>query len=380
MSKTGYLIARNRKNDEYFTSSSAYDRPRWTPVAEATVYATAELAQNAIKKLLRYGAYEARVLSLQEAIELEMPDEKMPPAAGDMPPMDGEELPPEDDPDAEMVAMDQDEPCEMCDHCPCTCDDDEDGVDDIVDAKLSGEELPPMDGEELPVDGEELPPMDGEELPVDGEEDPLLPPVRESAGLSTKAELIKFKNPGVDHSAKPGVETSQPGDHDEKCSVPAEVMSDLQKAIDEMVKCAEMSNTRDDTKASFCMTVAEAMKTLKDKLAQGTVGGVKAAQIEMTSWMNAITMHVPVSVQKFIYMGGRKPTLKDMFDDKRSTQKALNELSNDTLTKYIVKADEYVEKATGKRGYKSGDDPKVSKRLSGGIKAVGKIAGHRRSK
>lgn len=316
MSKTGYLIARNKKVDAFFTASSAYDRPNWKPVNEATVYATAEMAQNAIKKLLRYGAYEARLIPLAEAIELSMPDEELPPPEGDMPPMDGEELPPMDgeldpdaDPEADMVAADQDEPCETCEHCPCTCDPDEDGVDDIVDAQLAGEDLPPMDGEELPpMDGEELPPMDGEELPPRS-------PFRESYELSDKPQTIKFKDPAATDPAGAKSEPSA-GDHEEKCACPAELLSDLQKVIDEMTKCAEMANTRDDTRASFCMTVAEAMKTLKDKLSLGTIAGIKAAQVEMTSWMNPITVHVPVSVQKFIFMGGRKPTLKDMFNTK----------------------------------------------------------------
>lgn len=251
MSKTGYLIARNKKVDAFFTASSAYDRPNWKPVNEATVYATAEMAQNAIKKLLRYGAYEARLIPLAEAIELSMPDEELPPARGDMPPMDGEELPP-----------------------------------------MDGEDLPPMD--------DEMPPRS---------------PFRESYELADKPQTIKFKDPAA---ADPAGAKSEPsaGDHEEKCACPAELLTDLQKVIDEMTKCAEMANTRDDTRASFCMTVAEAMKTLKDKLSLGTIAGIKAAQVEMTSWMNPITVHVPVSVQKFIFMGGRKPTLKDMFNTK----------------------------------------------------------------
>lgn len=335
MNNEGYVIARNRARKEFFTSSSAYDRPVWTPVAEATVYLTAEMAQAAAVKLAKRGAYESRIVSLKEAMTLD--DIKAASAAGDTAPGMSIDLPadpalasgagdelevdvrPDGEGGMEMVAQDQGDACDACMHCPGTCDPDDDGVDELVDAQINGE---------MPAPGDDMV----------GDEDPLAPPVRmESATMPAKPPLdaapSENKTTAANLPAVPKIEYKDPAHkfdqpdtdlttsgalpHDEKVKVPAEVMSELRSTIGDFQKCADLTNGRDDARGSFCMTVVAAFEELEDLLKVGTVEAVKMAQVKVTSWMNPITSHLPVSVQKFIHNGGRKPTLKDLFDAKR---------------------------------------------------------------
>lgn len=139
--------------------------------------------------------------------------------------------------------------------------------------------------------------------------------VAESASdsSSTTVDQVKFKKPAMtDAPVDFGGDAS-----DVKVKVPANVKSDLKAKIAEFSKEAEFSNTRDDARASFLMTATEAMKTILAYLDLGTVEGVKKAQISMTSMMSPIVNHVPPSVIKFIAQGGKKSTLKDLFDAKR---------------------------------------------------------------
>lgn len=353
MRTEGYVIARNRKTDQFFTSSSAYDRPSWIPVTEATVYLTPEMAQTAAVKLAKSGAYECRVVTIKEAMAFSMPMTQMSPMApmGMAPGVDEEDpenpegsmevdIQPDGEGGTEMVAADSEDACETCAHCPCTCDTDEDGVDDLVDAELAGDEpqtdefgdisMNPNTDINLDSKGERLaqqlssgrrgmgesfvmPAKPQADQPGDGNKDTVL----DVKG----AEKIKFKNPA--HKDSDPAEPSVADGSEDKIKVPADVMSDLKAVIDEFKTAAEQSVTRDDAKASFCMTVADAFAQLHDDLSQGTVAGVKMAQVHMTSYMNPITAHLPNSVQKFIFMGGKKPTLKDLFDDKRASQKAM---------------------------------------------------------
>jgi hypothetical protein len=409
--KQGYVIARNRARKEFFTSSSAYDRPVWTPLAEATVYITPEMAQNAAVKLAIRGSYEARMLSLAEALTID--DLKAASARGN--PMDREsniemELPSDSDvvgddpgmevdvqPDGEggmeMTAADQQEACEKCMKCPCACDseDTDTDVSDMVDDQVAGGEMPGdnLVGDEMDDMGDEMSGLDpnrprmesveaagttqhasvlakklvstkdnlkkaraaGDEKAVKtlsakinnlsqamsnmtgvGESATMpakpLPDGKPADNKTTAADLpavpvIKYTD-AANVTDKPDTDLTTSGamDHGEKVKVPAEVMSHLKTAISDFQKCADLSDSRDDAKGSFCMTVVSAFEELRDLLEVGTVESVKQAQIKMTSWMNPITSHLPVSVQKFIFMGGRKPTLKDMFDDKRLQKRA----------------------------------------------------------
>lgn len=68
------MIAQNSIANTFFTASSSYDRPKWLPISEATTYATAELADKALVKLLKHGAYSAKLVEAT-SMEFEFPDE-----------------------------------------------------------------------------------------------------------------------------------------------------------------------------------------------------------------------------------------------------------------------------------------------------------------
>lgn len=358
MNKAGYVIAKNKGLTEFFTSSSAYDRPRWVSLSEATTYPTAELAERASTKLYKSSSsYAARVVSvsqLQEARGRDMsyaeqpyddsdPSGIMPDGATGDEGMDvdvsmadgkGEMTAskqgndPSIDPEAddEMGLADMDRP-----------DDEEDTADieNMVDRDLGDEDLDDstvgMPGEDEDIEG--LPDAGFDET----EPDFATPPVRESATMpkkppvdgkpvenSTTANKMK-KVPEIDYkdptnkADKPATDltkaTAEP--HEDKVKVPANVMKELRDVISEFERAAKFANTRDDAKAEFCMTVVEAFRELEEYLKIGNVESLKLAQVHYTSLMNAISNHLPEAVKKFIMMGGRKPTLKDLFDSKR---------------------------------------------------------------
>lgn len=321
MTKEGYVVARNRKTEQYFTSTSSYDRPRWTAVKEATVYMSAELAQKAAVKLGINGAYGACIIPLKEAMSFQMPDEQLPPS--DMQPQnpDGMEMDigPDGNGGTEMTAADQEEPCEQCQHSPCTCDHGDDVDDDIaahfddMGDKISDPSDPGMVGDEQ--DGESVDDLVDDEL----KNQPRSPRME---SIDTTVHKITYAN-AAQTDAEDTTAHAPDAELDAKVKVPSEVISDLKAAIAKFDKDGKEYDKRDDARASFSMTIAGAFEELLDLLQQGTVEGVKMAQVKMTSWMNPITSNLPVSVQKFIFTGGKKATLKDLFDTKKSEKKAL---------------------------------------------------------
>lgn len=335
MTKQGYLIAKNNLTEAFFTSTSAYDRPQWVAAEKATCYLTVELAESALKKLLRNGSYSAKVLPTSEAISLEMPDEEqqeLPPADPNQPPIDGEEGQNEVDGEAEddMVAQDQsgdpDAPPEgdgnpgdaeieaEVDQLLGNETDPEVAADAEADDEVGSEDAAGVENADPDFD---LRPAGGEELPVDGEEDLDAEelPVRESTMLGmTQIKPLAVSNPASEEPLA--------GEQEEKVKVPADAMRELRAVKAEYERQAKFSSTRDDTHATFALTVAGAMEELIDLLSQGTVGGVKSAQIKLSSLMSPILHLVPDSAVKFIHSGGRKPTLKDLFDLKRFDKKS----------------------------------------------------------
>lgn len=418
MKQTGYLIANSMRRDSYFTASSAYDKPTWVPLKEATKYITAELAESALKKLLKNGTYAVRLIAVQEAMSFEFPEEEPKDLPTDIEaPIDGEELPGEELPDEEgMEAGDHDDVCPECDHEPCTCELGDDGEIDSQDIPMDHEEelkravfgdveeeenanvtkrfsrgqTVTYQGNEYVVQGAAgngisvIAPTndptkvqrvsDHDLLPIheavkrqsahqkeiaaakkkyEAEQDAarekagetyhygntkvVKHPVKESETMPAKPQLdaaptvtnepaqkvekIKYSN-----TAQTDAPYDQGGDADDvKVSVPADVKSALKSAIDEFAKTADEQNGRDDARASFCMTTADAMRDLEALLDQGTVAGMKQAQIKLSTMMNPITSNIPAVVLKFIHMGGRKATLKDLFDNKRQEKKEANQ-------------------------------------------------------
>lgn len=151
MNKQGYLIGRSKTGGEYFTSSSAYDRPQWVALTEATIFPTADLAQAAAKKLWQYGVYSASPVQVMEALsELEDDlDDELDPSLEGLPPEDIETL---GEPTDELNP------------------DDESAYGG--DGELDGEGVPAIDGTDdesaYGADGE----LDGEGVPaIDGTDD-----------------------------------------------------------------------------------------------------------------------------------------------------------------------------------------------------------------
>lgn len=340
MKNTGYVIAKNKGLTEFFTASSAYDRPRWVSLAEATNYPTADMAQTASTKLYKSsGSYEARLVSVQELKEArgrDMSYAEQPyddsDEAGIMP--DGEVGASDDN---KMVAKQQgsdptidpeaDDELGLADEGRPDDAEDQADIEDLVNTEL-GDDNAPVD--ELPNDEGSL---DDEFVDPATSDAELDSGDIDSLSTDPESELDDtndLEHPtGVTESVKamsvvdvgPEADVSNP--HEEKVKVPASIKSELKKAIAEFEKAAKFANTRDDAKATFCMTVVEAFRTLLDYLDVGTVESMKLAQVHMMSWMNPITNHLPVSVQQFVIMGGRKPSLKDLFDSKRESKKAV---------------------------------------------------------
>jgi hypothetical protein len=367
---SGYLIARSKSRSEFFTASSAYDRPQWKPLGEATVYPTADLAQSAVTKLFKNGCYEARLVpvpaTVTEAILGGTPGEQH--AANGYPKTDLVSDPGSAK-DTEMVAADKEEVCPDCGHTPCTCGDSEEAKDEIE----------PGQPDTLRVDheneeNEEVAYVRGDTIQYEGNRYRVLAtnpdgtmkvtPINDAVGKqvavikTARARKINeeavvedsdFKMPAKPQAdAQPSenkttaadynsgvkkVEFKQPamsddhvdfgGDEAEaKIPAPKNVISDLKAKIAEYEKVAEFSNQRDDARASFALTASEAMKSLLADIEEGTTESMKRAQINMTSWMSPIVNNVPASVQKFIYRGGKKSTLKDMFGDLKQAKKA----------------------------------------------------------
>jgi len=423
MTQQGFLIAQSKAKDVFFTSSSSYDRPQWKPLAEATVYPTADLAQSAMTKLFKNGCFTARLVPVAEKMTFEFPNgEKItPPHIGDKNPAGTDEDPrrgnqyPKDDlvdhpgsetdtESDEMVAANQEDVCPTCGHEPCTCNkDEEDSLDDLdregharikpgeedrletfehVSAgdKLHQDKLRRLNfelseakrrGDTADADYYEALIKKYQSMQKtaidnakklakarfalsrakqDGDADEikyyeaLLKKYETNESLSEsefkmpakpQADAQPSENDTTSQTYKSGAEkikfndpamTDEPVDYSEedpesKVKVPQNVISDLKAAIAEYEKVADYNNARDDARSSFALTAAEAMKSLLTDLEKGTLSDIKRAQITLSSFMSPITNNVPPSVIKFIYSGGKKPTLKDLFDAKRLVKK-----------------------------------------------------------
>lgn len=357
--RAGYVIVPFRTAKQYFTASSAYDRPRWVDLTEASVFLTPELAQSAVKKLWTGGAISAKVIPLSELarLDMEMPDEEM----------DGIEEPAGD----EMVADRQgnemgDEmrgTCSDCDCDPCECDGEQDGdigLDggDVLDDKLGDELGDKLDRKasfqdeedsllaqhlraESGMEGEETARLHPKELAMLGKkrvdmkeafkvpQRPGNDPAKPTENKTTVANMTDPKSKQVDFADPVGKEDKPTTDltyatahpHSDAVKVPTEIKSQLKAVVDQFAKEAKDKEFVDDNQGSFALTAAAALQQLLDDLETGTVEGIKQAQIHMTSFMNPITQHIPADVVTFIARGGRKPTLKDLFgvkwDNKR---------------------------------------------------------------
>lgn len=383
MRQTGYIIENLLDKTKYFTSTSSYDRPTWVKKEQASVYETADSAERAMKKMIKYGVNSIRMVNL---VELAPPmrnrhpedlpvDQELPPAdiaPTDLPPEAGQELPPVDAevaPEDEMVAGHQEEVCPECGHEPCTCEAGDHQPGDEID--VDALDLPPEENEEIVNRTSSLQP--GHTVSYKGQEfvvvadagngtmqiaqphDPKkvasvhvneLLPVHEAVKLkrmsahqkemaASRAKYQEECDRAREKHEKEHGETYHYGatkvvklpvkesadvadDCCTKIEVPAAAKSELSAVITKYEKEAKDYDGRDDARASFAMTVVSAASEIAELLSTGTVESVKQAQVRFSSFMNPITALFPASTIKFINSGGRKPTLKDFFNDKRA--------------------------------------------------------------
>lgn len=382
MKQTGYIIENLLDKTKYFTSTSSYDRPAWVKKEHASVYETADSAERAMKKMIKYGVNSIRMVNL---VELAPPPrnrhpedlpvgQELPPAdvaPTDLPPEAGQDLPPVDGevaPEDEMVAGHQEEVCPECGHEPCTCEGGEHQPGEEID--VDSLDLPPEENEEIVNRTSALQPghtvsYKGQEFVVVGDagngtmqiaqtNDPkkvtsvhvneLLPVHESEKAVSDLSDdelkrliNIKTKN-GLAHDLSKSAaqrlrdaqaeqarrksavkeSTDVADDCCTKIEVPSAAKSELAAVISKYEKEAKDYDGRDDARASFAMTVVGAASEIAELLSTGTVESVKQAQVRFSSFMSPITALFPASTIKFINSGGRKPTLKDFFNDKRA--------------------------------------------------------------
>ena len=322
MSKTGYVIAKNRATTDFFTSRSSYDRPMWLKLDECSSYPTAEMAQRAITKLYKHGAYEAHIVSLQE---LALDSQRKQPVGADLPPAEFDDSQP----------LNPDQPEEQQDDSAMTADatSDVDSEDDQMVANKQQDV--PSDGNESNIDpsladgsdADPIAPDDGsddeadqdvsdqisdaiENRPDDTDEiDPRN--VRESA-----TSVVKYGDSGdAVNVSKCGDDIVPCLDHESKVTLPASVRKELKDTIDAFNQ--QMKSSHLKGVSNFDAQVADAFSDLLELLNVGTIESMKNAQLMVASWMNPITSHLPPSVARFVYTGGKAASLKDIFYTKR---------------------------------------------------------------
>lgn len=429
MSFKGFLVARTKESEEFFSSHSSYDNPVWSSFNEATVYPSVDMAEVAVKKLWNYGSYKAKIVSeasidhtkdkskwtiknlaewktsvyskspkisicqegyqryvakinntvvgkydnnlascgyidITEAMSFEFPDgEVVDPNAE----KDKDNSPHNAFPKDEMVAKVQDDnPSQVEQDTDDENEDsteDEDNFDELHDTNPHGtaslsqsqedEEITVSrvrfrQGQKVNYNGKKQQVVsdsgtgvavvgnvgdqsgksnkrvdntkiqsvgEGAELPAKPQLDAVTSP---TVTVYPKTTIIKFNDPFIKKGEPVGDNMS---DMDTKIKMPSEVASDLKDAINTFQKAYDHSNGRDDDRASFCLTTLDCLKQLQDDLSAGTVESIKQAQINITSWMNPIVNNIPSSVRKFIYDGGKTPSLKNLFDIKTQERK-----------------------------------------------------------
>lgn len=338
MKKNGFLIAQNGGLTTFFTASSAYDRAEWKPLKEATIYPTAELAQNAMQKLFANGAYSARLVEAAQ-MQFEFPDEG---PNKNQPPVASGEIS-DDQMDDEMTAgQDLDNEDEL------NLDDDEIELDDDRNDEF-GQEEEPIDSNFPPMEDNEqsfLSPMERRmmqgrrpkfpngngpmrenfTIPKAGQGIASTPDNKTFASDLPKPELVKFQQDTRSERDSNFASDIEPLYQD--VQIPANVMSAINDTINTFNKAADFNNGRDDSQASLALTVVDALTAIKDCLQQGTHEGLKQAQIKITTLMNPITTNFPPELMDFLYKSGRQPmSLKNSFYDKwdqKRQQKAEN--------------------------------------------------------
>jgi len=130
----------------------------------------------------------------------------------------------------------------------------------------------------------------------------------EDATVWTKAMDDKDESPESPHR------------DDSKITVPPKVKTALKKEIKELFAASKKTMVIDKARAEFYEDCAEALQVLLDCL-DGTIDGLKRAQIHMTKLMSPIVQRIPDVAYDFVTRGGEPTTLKALFQKVKMEKK-----------------------------------------------------------
>lgn len=350
--REGFVVRRGSNNKQIFSSAGSYQRPMWVRCDEATVFYSYDAAKAAAKRLWECGTFEAKVVPLHEAWDLPKGDTAEEQTHDGVESKEDEEKTVEK---AEDKKAEEDEEqavkTEGLEGSLLTSPVSKfqvgkpvmyqgrefvvaDGQDKLASGRIGLVPIVPKDQPTMNpqmVDPRTLTPVNESDTmpakpPLDKEDDEslvnkLIPDVTRDP---YKATNIQVKDPFDDETDKEEMDRlrtyAEP--FDEQVKVPAEYLKALKDRVDEFRHCADFNATgRDDQRGSFCLTVADALQTLHDDLALGTVAGLRQASIDLDKFMGPIYQHVPREVMIFIRNGGKRPGLKDLFDLKKQAKR-----------------------------------------------------------
>jgi hypothetical protein len=132
-------------------------------------------------------------------------------------------------------------------------------------------------------------------------------PINVAAPYETTADAPEFEQEEEDHEL---------ANDTTKVTVPASILNDLKKVIDECRETAQVAKRRDDPdRMAYYDDTANAMQQVHDYLSMRTVEGMKRAQLLSQRMLNVSRRLMPNNVWKFIVDGGKKRTLKDYHNE-----------------------------------------------------------------
>lgn len=311
-SPTGYIIRKHQHSNDFFTSKSAYDKPDWVGLKEATIFHSAESAEKAVKKLWMAGSMAAQIVNTSQLSESRTgakaaPQKPAPAKKALECPYCGKE---HDELDAECCgekghvekkAVESAEAHHISIFAPkqrVRLIDDGAAYEVVQDTGIGNVSI-----KKIGEDHAQTIVVKAQQLTVEA--------LTEAAA---DAQSVEFKDANV---VEPEDKTSSvAASHEDAFNVPAGIASAIKAVVTDFQQKADESEGVDAEKTSFALTVVDAAEALLADLDLGTTAGFKAAQIKLASYMSPITNQFPSDVILFILQGGPRLSLKSLFDEK----------------------------------------------------------------